>query len=347
VTRRLVKLVLRSVAARVYGASTRFRAHLTGKVLIPMYHRVIPRSELATTFVQPGMYVTPETFERHLRFFMTHFKLLSFHELLEMWHQGSWDTTVRYCAITFDDGWLDNHLYAYPLLRAYRVPATIFLPTELIGTREWLWPDRLGDLLHRSRGATGILREALAPLTGQYPGLIAVSGRGATAAFDSLIEQAKTLPEQARDNLLDSLSQAPGLQVADGRRLLNWDEVREMSDHGVAFGSHTCTHADLTRLGRDQLQRELQQSLDILRRQRVNHVPVLAYPNGDYTDAIVAEARAAGYRAAVTAHPGLESSRPADLFRLKRIGVHDDVSRSVPLLTFHLARRARRATEIV
>ena len=188
-----------------------------------------------------------------------------------------------------------------------------------------------------------------------------MSGRGATEAFDSLIELAKTLPEQARDNLLDSLSQAPGLQVADGRRLLNWDEVREMSDHGVAFGSHTCTHADLTRLGRDQLQRELQQSLDILRRQRVNHVPVLAYPNGDYTDAIVAEARAIGTvvgtlsatdpDAGQTFTYSLANNGPEAVdnasFSLKRIGVHDDVSRSVPLLTFHLARRARRATEIV
>jgi len=77
-----------------------------------------------------------------------------------------------------------------------------------------------------------------------------------------------------------------------------------------------------------------------LREQRVNDVPVLSYPNGNHTSAVVAAAQAAGYRAAVTTRVGLESSQPTDLFRLRRIGVHDDVSRSIPLFTFHVARQA-------
>jgi hypothetical protein len=66
---------------------------------------------------------------------------------------------------------------------------------------------------------------------------------------------------------------------------------------------------------------------------------VLAYPNGDHDAAVVEAARSAGYRAAVTTTPGLEPSRPGDLFRLRRIGVHDDVSRSAPSLTLHIARQ--------
>src|SRR4029079_12270466 len=102
-----------------------------------------------------------------------------------------------------------------------------------------------------------------------------------------------------------------------------------MSRHGISFASHTCTHANLTRLTGAALEGELHRPLETLREQRVNHVPVLAYPNGDHTDAVVAAARAAGSAAAVTTRPGHESSRPADPFRLKRIGVHDDVTRSV------------------
>ena len=95
----------------------------------------------------------------------------------------------------------------------------------------------------------------------------------------------------------------------------------------------------LTSVGRvHQLEHELRRPLDVLAEQGVRHAPVLAYPNGDY-NSTVAAAREAGYRAAVTTDSGLESSRPGDLFRLKRIGVHDDVSRSVPSLTFHIARQ--------
>jgi peptidoglycan/xylan/chitin deacetylase (PgdA/CDA1 family) len=322
VIQHVVKAALRSAAGRVYSASPHFLTHVTGKVLILMYHRVVPRSEVSATFVQPGMYVTPDTFERHLRFLTAHFRILSFQDLCTRWRDGAWEHGERYCALTFDDGWLDNYRYAYPLLRACHAPATIFLPTDLIGTDTWLWSDRLGYLLERDRRVNG------------------------PDEVDSLIEHAKTLSDDAREHLLDTLAETTGVRRPAGRCFLNWDEAREMSRHGIAFGSHTCTHAILTRVHGAALEREVRRSLDTLREQRVNHVPVLAYPNGDHTSEVAAATRAAGYDAAVTTNPGLESSHPADLFRLKRIGVHEDVSHSTPLFTFHVARQARRTARV-
>jgi peptidoglycan/xylan/chitin deacetylase (PgdA/CDA1 family) len=299
---------------RLYWASPHFLSHVKGKVLILMYHRVLPRAEVESTFVQPGMYVTPDTFERHLRFLTAHFELLTFRELLAKWDGGGWNDSARYCAVTFDDGWIDNYQYAYPLLRAYSAPATIFLPTDLIGSHGRLWPDRLGDLLRRRR-------------------------RGLPEEWDAEIERAKDLSDEERDALLAALA----AEVGDGpvtRGFVNWDEVRDMSRHGIAFGSHSTTHANLTRLRGPALERELRESLETLRAQAVNYVPVLAYPNGDHTGAVAAAADAAGYRAAVTTRPGFEAGRPSDLFSLKRIGVHNDVSRSIPVMTFHIARTA-------
>jgi peptidoglycan/xylan/chitin deacetylase (PgdA/CDA1 family) len=311
-----MRATLRSVAGRVYWASPYFLPLVRGRVLILMYHRVIPRSEADTTFVQPGMYVTPETFERHLQLLINHFDVLSFADLMTKWDTRRWDDAARYCVITFDDGWLDNYLHAYPLLRAYHLPATIFLPTDLVGTDEWLWSDRLGALLRRR-------------------------GKGTPDDWDAFIERAKTLTDDARTKMLRDLEAEEGGQQPGPRRFVDWREVREMSRDGVSFASHTRTHANLTRLAGAALERELRGPLDMLREQRVNHVPILAYPNGDHTDAVVAAARAAGYSAAVTTGPGLESRRPADRFRLKRIGVHDDVTQSVPLLALHVARQAR------
>ena len=281
-----------------------------------MYHRVIPREEIRSTFVQPGTYVTPDTFDRHLRFVARHFDVLSFGDLLDLWETSHWDDDARYCVITFDDGWLDNYVHAYPLLRFHGLPATVFLPTDLIGTHDSLWFDRLGALLQR-RGA------------------------GAPEDWDVQIERAKLLTDEARDRMIDGLESEAGGQYLSRRRFIDWDEAREMSRSGISFGSHTRTHGNLTRLSGPDLERELRGSLDALDRQRINLVPVLAYPNGDHTDAVVAAARDAGYRAAVTTNAGLESRSPSDLFRLKRIGVHDDVTSSVSQLAFHVARQAR------
>src|SRR5438067_1021990 len=102
---------LRSAAGRVYWASPHFLSHVRGKAMILMYHRVMPRGDLASAYVQPGMYVTPVTFERHLRFVVDHFELVSLRDLLDKWAAGMWNTSSRYCALTFDDGWLDNYQY--------------------------------------------------------------------------------------------------------------------------------------------------------------------------------------------------------------------------------------------
>ena len=310
---------LRSAAGRLYWASPRALAGFAGRVAILMYHRVLPRVDVAASFVQPGMYVTPATFAMHLEFLKTHFELIGFDDLLCKWQNGDWCSSSRYAVITFDDGWLDNYRYAYPLLRQFDAPATVFLPTDFVATDAWLWSDSLSYVLH-----------------GQ--------GRGGPGEWDACIEEAKSLSDAARSELIDRLFAQRRMARPAERRFLDWNEAREMSRGGVCFGSHTSTHANLTRLTGTALDCELAKPLEVLARQGIRHVPVLAYPNGDHTDAVVAAALRAGYRAAVTTLPGTEPAQPADPLRLRRIGVHEDVTWSVPLLALHVARQARRQT---
>jgi peptidoglycan/xylan/chitin deacetylase (PgdA/CDA1 family) len=306
---------LRSAAAGVYWGSRHLLAHVTGKVVILMYHRVLPRTDIDSTFVQPGMYVTPETFERHLQFLTAHFELLTFRELLAKWDFGDWNDRARYCAITFDDGWVDNYRYAWPLLRKYRASATIFLPTGLIGSESRLWFDHLAEVLtHRNQGTRD--------------------------EWNALIERAKFLPDAERAALIHRFASETDGASCGGRHFMTWDEVEEMSRHGIAFGSHSKTHANLTRLDEAALAAELGESLDALRARPINHVPVLAYPNGNCNHNVARAAQAAGYRAAVTVRRGLEQSFPLDRFRLKRINVHEDVSRSASTFAFHIGRQS-------
>lgn len=310
-----LKTAVRTVIGRGLGTSSRFWRMLSGRALILMYHRVLPPPRGAAGFVQPGMYVTPETFERHLQWLTAHFEVLPLRSLVEKWARNDWDDETRYCAITFDDGWLDNYVHAYPLLRAYGVPATIFLPTALIGTCEWLWSDRLGYLL-----------SAAAP-------------RRAGLDVDASIERAKKLPPVERDELIDRLADESGIRVPQDRCFLDWNEVREMAQGGVDFASHTSSHAILTTLDREALHHELRRPLDVLARELHSFAPMLAYPNGDHTATVVDAARRAGYAAAVTTQPGIESRAPADRLRLRRVGAHEDVSRTIPLFMFHIARQ--------
>jgi peptidoglycan/xylan/chitin deacetylase (PgdA/CDA1 family) len=90
-----------------------------------MYHHVNPNKGDMIT-------VTPEVFEGHLRHIRdAGFKTLSSDELVAF-IEGKASFKEKCVALTFDDGYLDNYLFAFPLLKAYGVRAIIFIVTDWV-----------------------------------------------------------------------------------------------------------------------------------------------------------------------------------------------------------------------
>jgi peptidoglycan/xylan/chitin deacetylase (PgdA/CDA1 family) len=331
----LIKNTLRHAVSVVYYAMGHQLTGLKGKVTLLMYHRVLTGKDLDNYYVQPGMYVRDDVFEEQMSFLEKRFRVLSLSELLDMWKDGSWDNSQKYCVVTFDDGWLDNYTNAYPSLRKHKIPATIFLPTNFIGTNEWFWPDKLGVILINSI-REGNLDKANA-LQDKWPCLRNNKITSVKDRINSIIEHVKSLPDEEIPILIDEMAEALHQQLPDERILLNWEEVAEMSENNISFGSHSSSHSILTKLSTRRAQTEMQDSLTTLISKNVNHVPVFCYPNGNFTSEIAQLAASSGYEAAVTTRFGYESETPQNLFELKRIGIHNDVSSTVSLFAFHLS----------
>ncbi|NLF07968.1 MAG: polysaccharide deacetylase family protein, partial [Pirellulaceae bacterium] len=89
--------------------------------------------------------------------------------------------------------------------------------------------------------------------------------------------------------------------IPSGPRLfLDADEIRAMAASGVEFGSHTVSHAILTRLPPAEIERELSESKAALESLLGKRIDALAYPDGRYSAEIMRLARSAGYRIACT-----------------------------------------------
>jgi len=330
----------RHVLARLHDRLPRVLTRLRGRVLILGYHRVLSDSELRRHFVQPGMYVHERVFEAHVRFLREYFQIISLTEFLRLQRARAWDPEKRYCIITFDDGWLDNYLYAYPILKRYEATATVFAATALIGSEEWLWPDKMGWLLRRycSPGWREPLRERLRPIEARHPWMARLARARGTAQIDSAIDFCKRMSDHAIADLVVELADRLGVEFPKERLFLQWREIEEMSRGGIAFGSHAASHRILTRLSEEEIRSEVAGSLETLQRRPVNWVPVFCYPNGDYNDAVADQVKASGYCAAVSTDVGAEVWDRSDLFRLRRVSVHNDVSANTPLFAFHLSR---------
>jgi peptidoglycan/xylan/chitin deacetylase (PgdA/CDA1 family) len=111
---------------------------------ILMYHSVtFPGSGRERRFSCP-----PSLFERHINYLCSAgYSVLSLTEIHERLVEGG-DIPEKTVSITLDDGFGNNYENAYPVLRKYNLPATIFLVAGLIGkTSEWM--KGVNDIGHR------------------------------------------------------------------------------------------------------------------------------------------------------------------------------------------------------
>jgi peptidoglycan/xylan/chitin deacetylase (PgdA/CDA1 family) len=104
--------------------------YLRGKYVAPilMYHCVIPNADPANR-----MAVTDKAFARQMRFLREHhYNVLPLAELADLIRKKE-KIPPRSIAVTFDDGYKDNYAYAFPVLKKYRIPATIFIIINDVG----------------------------------------------------------------------------------------------------------------------------------------------------------------------------------------------------------------------
>lgn len=107
--------------------------------------------------VNPSREITPEGFEKQIAFLSEcGYKSLFLKELVEFFKTGELESK-KSVAITFDDGYMDNWLFAYPVLQKYNFKATIFVVTSKInGEKEQAQFDADLDL-HKERSSENFL----------------------------------------------------------------------------------------------------------------------------------------------------------------------------------------------
>ena len=333
-------LLKKIIASALYysGGLALYRAlFVRNKAMVLMYHRILPSGERRMPPVQPGMYVTVETFRRQIQFLKTHFTVVSLGELVRRVAEGR--NVHRCCVVTFDDGWLDNVEHGYPVLEQYSVPATIFLAAAYVGTKRWFWPEELSwclAKLHNGAVKIGDLPLVLRKELGRV-------GLGTPSSLEESIEWAvrtlKKKPPEQRMEFIRQLKEECGLRKHCNRLLMNWHEVRELGKSGlIEFGSHTMNHVLLDQLQVTDAQGEIDISREVIERKSSRKCMFFAYPNGNYNERTLSLVGTEGFTAALTTKRGYVAP-DSPLLQLPRIAVHEDVSSSRPLFLWRLVIR--------
>ena len=122
-----IKDRIRAFISDVYLAVSYFRRNKGVRIL--MYHMV---HEL-TLEDKLGLCISSEDFDRQMaHLYKKGFVVIALEELVKAIQKGE-DLARKSVVITFDDGFQDNYLTAFPILKKYGFKATIFLVADWIG----------------------------------------------------------------------------------------------------------------------------------------------------------------------------------------------------------------------
>ncbi|HEX5127753.1 MAG TPA: polysaccharide deacetylase family protein [Rhodocyclaceae bacterium] len=280
-----------------------------GRLSILIWHRVLPAQDA----------IFPEEmhaarFDATLGWIKRAFNVLPLHAAAAQLKTGT--LPARALAITFDDGYEDNHSVALPLLRKHGLTATFFIATSFIdGGR--MWNDTVIETVRRaSVGAFD---------AGEFGRYELGDANTRRAAIDSLIGKIKYLGFDARRAAVDALAARAGVTLPHDL-MMSADQVRDLKAAGMTIGAHTRSHPILAKIAQEDALAEIAQGRAELEEMIGERVTLFAYPNGrpdqDYRSEHVVMVREMGFDAAVSTTWGA-SRHGDDPFQLRRFSPWD------------------------
>lgn len=311
---RLDKLILRNV----------FRK--TRSIKIVVYHRILadlPCEDFP--FDSDLVSATVDEFRQQMHYLTQNYDVISFSDVDDFIRTGK-GLPKNPVLVTLDDGYVDNYEFAFPVIREYQVPSTLFITTDYMDSDKTFWFDWLACIVFGCKEKYLYLGEEY----GSYD--LSGSRSYRTEVFYKIIRLLCQVDNQERLSLLDEMNNRYGDTydnldegLKDLSRPMRWWQVRKMSDAGVCIGSHTKSHPILSRLNKVELLNELVQSKKNIEQNINKEVTVIAYPNGqkkDYTVEVKELAGRAGYRFGVNYIHGVNKVGQLHSLDLNRLHVY-------------------------
>jgi len=263
------------------------------KAIVLMYHRI---ADVETDPWQ--LAVSPEHFESQIKMLTDKFQVLPVDYLSKQ--LASRQVIDNSIYITFDDAYVDNYLFAKPILEKYTCPATFFIPTHFIGKQQQFWWDELEAILLHSELlpseltivvdekviAYDLNAEHLTADVKQQQRFWRWPDPAPTSRCDLYLkiwEHLKPMPYQKILVLMEQIRTWANYHPNDisHRTAMSTSQLRELSDNKLfSLGLHTQTHPELASHSKDIQSEEILGCRNYLMQNNYSPISAIAYPYG-------------------------------------------------------------------
>ena len=320
-------------------ARTRFYRllrRLSPKAIILLYHRV------ADVEIDPQLLsVSPAHFSEHMQVLSEFYHPKSLGSIYQEKRTNYFPN--HSVMVTFDDGYADNFLVAQNILKAYEIPATVFVTSRMVDNKKEYWWDELERVFLSPNPLPRQLEllinnEIISfEFASELPGsefeawnVLSKSPRNSRQdAYLFLMGFLRKSNFSTRENLLSEIFAWAGLD-RDLGRLKNISAssklLSSLPKNGfIDVGAHTVTHPQLSSLSQSEQESEISGSKFDLEQILDRPIYAFAYPFGerrDYSKDSIRLVRQAGFNCACSNFSGL-TTWLTDPFQLPRFIVRD------------------------
>jgi peptidoglycan/xylan/chitin deacetylase (PgdA/CDA1 family) len=254
-----------------------------------------------------SLFLTRAAFERRMRYLRErNFPILHLDEALERLRAGTLPANA--IAVTIDDGFHSVHAVALEVLRAYRIPATLYLTSYYFQKGTPIFGLAVDYMFWKSNRSSVDLSGLGLPGFEDARALDFAPERRPAIAEKIIAHGNTTLDEPGRVALSRQLAARLGVdyqRIAESRILsqVSAEELTALRDAGVRIGLHTHRHRFPE--DRDQAWRELEDNRQAVEPILGGRMVDFCYPSGDWSRAHWPVLRDNGVQSATTCESGL------------------------------------------
>ena len=221
-------------------------------------------------------------------------------------------------AITFDDGYYDVYKKAYPLLKSYDIPATLFVTTGVIDNQQhYLWWDEVDYLCRAGEAGSIFAGDEQSEYIKRAQYYISQLSENRSPHSEAQVRHAFShMPVTERARFVGRIREMAPQLGPRAQLMLAWDNIKEMCDL-FEIGNHTVNHPLLSTLDSTNIYQEIENAKHTIEKETGRSCKGLAYPSGDFSDNVISISESLGFEYAVTTRFS-NNSCTSDLMRLSR-----------------------------
>ena len=284
-----------------------------GFLRVLTYHRV--DEPVRRPWLDPGLIsASPIDFEQQMAYLTANYRVVTVNDILTaVKSRKKNDLPPGAVLVTFDDGYYDFEEQAWPVLKRYKIPATLFVPTGYPDHPEQtFWWDNLYQAIQKTSR-----KEYLNTPLGNFSLSNPVS-RNQT--YQRLKNYMKTLKHAEAILTVKEFCDELGVQSAPNC-IMSWDSLRKLNQEGLTLGAHTRTHPLVNRVSLEEARKEAVGSLEDLKREIGFALPIFAYPSGEFSNDVVSMLEREGFSLAFTTKRGINNIAHMNPLCIQRINV--------------------------